>query len=107
MSAFTPQRSIVRLVTLLTVATLAATSCGDGNIRGSFSKSTDGQTYLAIVDDNGGQCGSIKVDGIVWSLPIGKAASISSGVHTIECGGAALSFTVPEGVVFNFDYWGP
>jgi hypothetical protein len=45
-------------------------------LRGSFAQSQDGKTYLAVVDDKGGHCGSIKVDGKVWSYSIGQAGRI-------------------------------
>ncbi|ACB36400.1 hypothetical protein Lcho_4148 [Leptothrix cholodnii SP-6] len=95
----------LRTAVLLLTCTIC-TGCDDGYLRGAVSKSPDGKTYLAVVDDNGGQCGPIKVDGAVWSYPIGQAVPISPGVHTIECG-AGLSFEIPKGVIFKFDYWGP
>lgn len=96
---------LARLVVALLAAFLFA-ACDDGHLRGSVSNSPDGKTYLAVVDDNGGHCGPIKVDGEVWKHPLGEAAPISSGTHTIECG-AGLAFDIPSGVVFKFKYWGP
>jgi len=58
------------------------------------------------MDDNGGKCGPIKVDGKVWSYSIGQAGRVEPGIHTIECGGS-IQFDIPEGVLFKFDYWGP
>ncbi|MFK7999654.1 MAG: hypothetical protein AB8H86_08655 [Polyangiales bacterium] len=79
-----------------------------------MTASRDGQTYLAIEDDNGGHCGDLIVDGAVWRQPVGIAARISPGVHEIDCGtladyrsANAIQFDVPAGVVFYFDYWGP
>jgi hypothetical protein len=80
--------------------------CDDGHLRGAVEPSDDGKTYFAIVDDNGGHCGPIKIDGEVWPLAIGQAGPIEPGNHTIECG-AEISFSIPSGVVFEFDYWGP
>jgi hypothetical protein len=88
------------------VAVLFCTACSDRDLRGSFAPSKDGKTYLAVVDDNGGHCGPIKVDGKVWPYAIGQPGRIDAGHHTIECGGE-IAFNVRQGVVFKFDYWGP
>ena len=88
------------------VSVLFSTACRDSDLRGSFAASKDGKTYLAVVDDNGGHCGRIKVDGKVWSYPIGQAGPIDAGHHTIECGGE-ISFDIRKGVVYKFKYWGP
>lgn len=80
--------------------------CGDGYLRGAVKQSSDGNTYFSVIDDNGGQCGPIYLDGKVWDHNIGELAPISPGIHTIECGGK-IEFEVPEGVIFKFDYWGP
>lgn len=94
----------LRLLPLLFAIALVA--CDDGYLRGSVTISSDGKTYLAIVDDNGGGCGPIFVDGKIWSHSIGEAGLIASGRHKIQCGGW-IEFDIPEGVVFHFDYWGP
>ena len=88
------------------VAALSLGRCDDGHLRGAVTKSTDGKTYFAVVDDNGGACGRLKVDGVVWHHPIGKVVPIQAGRHTISCGGE-IEFVVPQGVIFKFDYWGP
>lgn len=87
-------------------AVIALVGCGDEYLRGSVTKSQDGKTYLSIVDDNGGQCGPIIVDGKVWPYTIGEPGLISPGSHSIECGGR-IDFEIPNGAIFNFDYWGP
>lgn len=92
------------LCTLIVILLLAG--CGDdGHLRGHLTDSPDGKTYLAIADDHNG-C-PIKVDGQDWDAPVGTPKSISPGEHVIECYGGKISFVIPEGVVFNFDYWGP
>jgi hypothetical protein len=96
----------IAYVLLLAVAFTIVTACGEGNLRGRWEKSTDGKTYLAVVDDNGGKCGPLLVDGKPWPYKIGEPGPISPGRHNIECG-AGLAFEIPEGVVFRFDYWGP
>lgn len=90
-------------------ATLQLTACDDGHLRGSVVASETGKTYLAVVDDNGGKCSPIFVDGNEWHFAIGEAGQIEPGVHTIGCGATTelTSFEVPPGVVFSFDYWGP
>ena len=96
---------VLRLLILLTVVVSVA-ACDDGYLRGSVTQSSDGKTYLAVVDDNGGKCGPIIVDGKLWPYKIGEAGPIAPGSHKIECGGW-VNFKIPQGVVFRFDYWGP
>lgn len=82
------------------------TGCSDdGHLRGHLTDSPDGKTYLAIIDDHN-SC-AIKVDGQNWDVPVGTPKAIAPGEHKIECYGGEISFVIPEGVVFNFDYWGP
>jgi len=88
------------------VAVLSCVGCGNSDLRGALEKSKDGKTYLAVVDDNGGHCGPLTVDGKVWTHPIGEAAQIDPGPHTIACGGE-IGFNIPNGVVYKFNYWGP
>ena len=83
-------------------------------LRGIVTPSPDGKTYLSIDDDNGGLCGDLIVDAEVWQHPLGHAALIEPGIHSIDCASAAdfdaanaISFEIPAGVVFRFDYWGP
>lgn len=95
---------VARLLSLL--APLLLCNCDDGHLRGSASPSKDGKTYLAVVDNNGGKCGPLLVDGQAWNFKIGEPGPIAPGVHTIDCGGT-IEFEVPAGVVFSFDYWGP
>jgi hypothetical protein len=80
--------------------------CTHRQLRGSATPSQDGYTYLAVMDDNGGKCGPIKVDGKIWPFSIGQAGRIEPGSHTIECGGT-IQFDLPKDVLFKFDYWGP
>ena len=98
--------NMIGLRLLLLPFAIALVACDDGYLRGSVTISSDGKTYLAIVDDNGGGCGPIFVDGKIWSHSIGEAGLIASGRHKIQCGGW-IEFDIPEGVVFHFDYWGP
>jgi hypothetical protein len=76
------------------------------DLRGTWRKSTDGKTYLAVVDDNDGQCGPLTVDGKPWSHPIGEAGLVNPGRHKIACGGE-IGFDIRPGVVYKFNYWGP
>lgn len=96
---------------LFSAACALSVSCGwlfhsDGHLRGSTTESSDGQTYLSILDDNGGGCGPILVDGQAWPHKIGVPGLIAPGIHRIECGGG-LELEIPPGVIFHFDYWGP
>lgn len=95
-----PHRLIAAALLFLLVA------CDDGHLRGAVSESPDGRTYFGVIDDNGGHCGPLTVDGAVWPHPIGQVVVFEPGTHTISCGGE-ISFTVPAGTVFKFDYWGP
>jgi hypothetical protein len=97
---------IRRPTILMFAALLACVACSEGDLRGSFKASQDGQTYLVVADDNGGHCGPIKIDGKVWPHRIGQAGRIDPGHHTIECGGE-IGFDIRSGVVYRFDYWGP
>jgi hypothetical protein len=93
-------------VGVFAAALAVCVGCNHSDLRGSTTPSKDGYTYLAVVDDNGGKCGPIKVDGKVWPYSIGQAGRVESGSHTIQCGGS-IQFDIPKGVVFKFDYWGP
>ena len=94
------------LAVLICAMLITLITCSKRELRGTFTPSKDGQTYLIVADNNGGHCGSIKVDGKTWSHPIGQAARIDPGRHIIECGGE-IEFEIRPGVVFRFDYWGP
>lgn len=85
---------------------LILVGCEDGDLRGKFSKSADGKTYLAVTDDNGGKCGPLTIDGKNWEKPINRPREIVPGKHVIKCGGE-IGFTVPAGVTYKFNYWGP
>lgn len=81
-------------------------ACDNSDLRGTWHKSKDGKTYLDVVDDNGGDCGGIRVDGKPWTHRIGEAALIDPGTHTINCSGD-IEFSIPSGSVYKFNYWGP
>ena len=89
---------------LLAVALMMG--CQKRALRGRTEASANGQTYLAVDDDNGGGCGPILVDGKRWPHPIHVPGIISPGPHVIECGGE-LEFDVEPGTIRHFDYWGP
>ena len=89
------------------IASFVLLSCADGgHLRGSVEPSKDGKTYFGVIDDNGGQCGPLLLDGEPWVIPVGEVAPIKPGAHELHCG-ATIGFIVPEGVVYKFDYWGP
>lgn len=100
------QPSLQRASVAGLVGLVAMLACDDGHRRGSVESSADGKTYLAIVDDNGGKCGPMLVDGQVWPHAIGQPGLVEPGAHKISCGGE-IQFNIPSGVVFRFDYWGP
>ena len=91
---------------LIVMFSVLIVSCSDGYLRGYIEPSKDGKTYLVVVDDNGGHCGPLKVDGKVWKHKINEAGVVAAGEHTIECGGK-IEFVIPKNVIFYFNYWGP
>ena len=92
---------------LLVLLLLSVIGCEvQRELRGSVQPSKDGKTYLSIDDDNGGHCGPLLVDGKRWSFPIGEAAEIAPGDHTISCG-SSLEISIQKGTVFRMNYWGP
>lgn len=97
---------MIRVASLLVLLLCLACNHSHSQLRGSFAQSQDGKTYLAIMDDNGGHCGPINVDGRAWPYPIGRPGQIEPGHHTIACGGD-VQIDIPQGVLFKFDYWGP
>jgi hypothetical protein len=98
-----------RLTVVVLLATVAITpACSDGELRGKSVPSPDGKTYLIVDDDNGGNCGGLRVDGQAWTYKIHSAGPITPGVHTMGCGDSATTaFEVHMGTTFHFDYWGP
>ena len=96
----------LRLLCLALAVTFPLSACDDGHLRGSVTPSSDGNTYLSVVDDNGGGFGPIIVDGALWPFKIGEPGAISPGRHTLECG-SSMEVDIPAGVVFEFEYWGP
>ena len=87
---------------------LLASACGERELRGTSTPSKDGRTYLVVVDDNGGKCGPLFVDGQEWKFAINEPGEITPGVHEIRCGSSGdTQFEVKAGTTFHFDYWGP
>jgi hypothetical protein len=97
---------MVSYASIIMIAVLLCAGCSRSDLRGSWSPSRDGLTYLIVADDNGGNCGPIRVDGDVWPHAVGRAGRINPGHHTIECGGT-IDFDIRPGVIYKFDYWGP
>lgn len=82
---------------------------GDGYLRGEVRPSDDGKTYFAVLDDAGGNCGSIYINDIKWPQPIDEYREVKPGNYSIKCGvdDSGILFEIPAGVKFGFDYWGP
>ncbi|MEM7400965.1 MAG: hypothetical protein AAF304_03335 [Pseudomonadota bacterium] len=78
----------------------------DVYLRGEVETSDDGLTYFSLVDDNGGSCKSVLLDGRPWPHKIGERGRVEPGAHEIDCNGV-IGFDIPKGVIFKFDYWGP
>jgi|GEM_PF-1713760 len=93
---------------VLAWVTVVSLACSDRSLRGREVLSSDGLTYLAISDDNGGACGPVKVDGEEWPASLGEPRRVTAGTHRISCGdGPHITFAVAEGTTLYFDYWGP
>lgn len=103
-------KSLSRLLLLFGVLGMLSAGCGSDfvrELRGKYQPSKDGQTYLVVDDDNGGQaCEAITVDGQPWPHALHAKGAISPGTHTIECGGA-VEVTINKGVTYHLSYWGP
>ena len=107
-SESTSGMNVHRILMLFGLLALCAgcIACEHHDLRGTWRQSKDGKTYFAVMDDSGGLCGQIQVDGKTWAHPIGDAAPIDPGPHTISCDGD-IGFSVPSGSVYKFNYWGP
>jgi hypothetical protein len=97
-------RSSLGLLTSLVL--LAAVAACSQVTRGKVSKSSDGNTYLAIDELDGPACTAVYVDGKPWPHPVGMAGAIEPGEHEIKCL-APIRFSIEPGTVFRFRYWGP
>ena len=80
--------------------------CGHSDLRGSWSKSKDGNTYLLVAENDCDNC-PVVVDGKLWVHRIGEAGRIDPGPHKIGKNGGEMTFHVPSGNVYSFKYWGP
>jgi len=100
--------NLILKVSTLTLLTLAFCSCSKNKseLRGTYSPSLDGRTYLIIMDNNGGHCGPILVDGKAWKHSIGQIGEVQPGAHTVACN-TELTININPGVVYHFNYWGP
>ena len=101
-----------RAYALLSLALVSYTACGKSHLKGSYTPSRDGNTYLAFVNDRGGSCGQTMVDGKAWPHPVGESAPIDPGQHTISwqhtipCVGQ-IQVNIPKGVDYRFEFWEP
>ena len=107
-SDFQVMSSFRKAIPVSALLAIFSVSCTDGDLRGSFSKSKDGKTYLVIADD-GSKCLPVKVDNKVWPYAMGRAGEINPGRHKIGCGegDSDIEFDIRPGVIYKFDYWGP
>src|ERR1035437_8890498 len=72
------QRAMVPVL-LAFLAFITLVACADRSVRGSFTVSQNGETYLIVADDNGGECRPILVGGKIWIYPIGQTGTIEPG----------------------------
>jgi hypothetical protein len=100
--------ALLSAVTL--IVALSSAACDDGYLRGAVEPSPDGKTHFGVIDD-GHVCQGLRLDGVIWSYPLGSVAPIAPGRHRLACGNededTGIGFIVPSGVIFRFDYWGP
>lgn len=99
------------MIAVIVLALFTLPACTTNyDLRGSYKPSADGKTYLIVDDNDGGGCGPIMVDRVVWPHGIGKRGAVQPGIHEIECGhffDMGIKFEVKTGVVYRFNYWGP
>jgi len=104
-------RSVSRRTAFLILAALCGTlyfiPWVHHDLRGTYSASRDGKTYLTIDEECGSFDEPIRLDGAVWRYPIGHAGGVEPGSHTIRACGEEIGFQIPAGVVYRFNYWGP
>ncbi len=104
----------VRFLVLMACASLIVPlqGCSNRDLRGWWADSDDGQTYFVLEDTNSENCPPVFIDSKEVVTAIGSKVHISAGNHSITCGKAGeidqgVEFTVPPGVIYHFDYWGP
>ena len=98
---------VMNRLTLLTIVAVLSCGCSERDIRGATSASKDGRTYLVVVESNGPECGSLKVDGKIWPHALGEAGEVAPGRHSTQCGIPYIELDIPQGQIFKFDDWGP
>jgi hypothetical protein len=76
------------------------------NLRGWWTATSDGKTYLVIEDRDGSEESRCTLDGQPWTYRDGQRGEIKPGVHELRCH-MKVGFNVPSGVEYHFDYWGP
>ena len=98
----------LRVPTLVLFAALLG-GCFNRDLRGSWSRSSDGGTYLAIDERNGPGCHNLRVDEEPWPHGIGVPGPVEPGFRSIDCGrtGYGMGVEVREGTTYRFNYWGP
>jgi hypothetical protein len=74
------------------------------DLRTQRRPSVDGGTTFRVTDDPG--C-PMNFDHQPWGAPLGTAAPVKPGRHTIGCSGSELEVDVLAGWDVTFDYWGP
>lgn len=97
---------VATLVFVILITTMIVTT-RNRDLRGNWSASKDGKTYLVIDNVDGYLGRQIIVDEAPWLSPIGQAGRIEPGTHWIGCCGWEIGFDIRPGVVYRFTYWGP
>lgn len=64
----------------------------------------DDRPYFEVFDGPGRACDVVKFDGVAWSHPNGVAIAISEGKHQFQCGGDVITFAIPKGMIYKFDF---
>ena len=89
------------------LALLLPLACSKSELRGQWTRSKDGKTYLVIAESPG--CTTFRVDGKRWPHRLGAPGVVPAGVRKLSCsdGSNEIAFEVKPGTTFRFDYWGP
>ena len=93
---------------LLVIALVVGVGCGDRDLRGKYVRSTDGETYLMVDEQDGPVCNTLYLDGHRWPHALHVAGKVAPGTHQIGCDstGATLAFEAKVGTTYHFNYWG-
>jgi hypothetical protein len=84
-------------------------ACGDRDLRGTYVRSSDGETYLVVDERDGPMCTTLYLDRQPWPYALHIAGRVTPGTHQLGCDstGATLAFEARVATTYHFNYWGP